>query len=63
MVSGGDRIRRSDGAAVGCGDWEQDKDKREHILLLAELAEATGAVTLETVGQGRESQIAGPRKG
>src|SRR5213592_2743921 len=28
-----------------------DKDTREDILLLAELAEATGGVTLETVGQ------------
>src|SRR5207249_6132800 len=28
-----------------------DKDTRENILLLAELAEATGGVTLETVGQ------------
>jgi len=28
-----------------------DKDTREDVLLLAELAEATGGVTLETVGQ------------
>ena len=28
-----------------------DKDTREDIFLLAELAEATGGVTLETVGQ------------
>ena len=40
-----------------------DKDTREDILLLAELAEATGGVTLETVGQAENLQIADSRTG
>lgn len=38
-----------------------DKDTREDILVLAELAEATGGVTLETVGQAENFKIAGSR--
>jgi dipeptidyl aminopeptidase/acylaminoacyl peptidase len=34
-----------------------DKDTREDILLLAELAEATGGVTLETVGQAENLKL------
>jgi len=40
-----DKARLWDGAIM------TDKDTREDVLLLAELAEATGGVTLETVGQ------------
>jgi WD40 repeat protein len=39
-----------------------DKDKREDILLLAELAEATGGVTLETVGQAENLKLLAPEE-
>jgi WD40 repeat protein len=39
-----------------------DKDKREDILLLAELAEATGGVTLETVGQAENLKLLTPEQ-
>jgi hypothetical protein len=39
-----------------------DKDTREDILLLAELAEATGGVTLETVGQGENLKLLAPEQ-
>jgi dipeptidyl aminopeptidase/acylaminoacyl peptidase len=51
-----------DGQRIVTASWDKtarlwdavmvtDKDTREDVLLLAELAEATGGVTLETVGQ------------
>ena len=39
-----------------------DKDTREDILLLAELAEATGGVTLETVGQAENLKLLTPEQ-
>jgi WD40 repeat protein len=39
-----------------------DKDTREDILLLAELAEATGGVTLETVGQAENLKLLAPEE-
>jgi hypothetical protein len=39
-----------------------DKDTRETILLLAELAEATGGVTLETVGQTENLKLLTPEQ-
>src|SRR5947208_1561428 len=39
-----------------------DKDTREDILLLAELAEATGGVTLETVGQTENLKLLTPEQ-
>ena len=39
-----------------------DKDTREDILLLAELAEATGGVTLETVGQAENFKLLTPEQ-
>ena len=39
-----------------------DKDAREDILLLAELAEATGGVTLETVGQAENLKLLAPEQ-
>jgi hypothetical protein len=39
-----------------------DKDTREDILLLAELAEATGGVTLETVGQAENLKLLAPEQ-
>ena len=63
-----------DGQRVVTASWDKtarlwdavimtDKDTREDILLLAELAEATGGVTLETVGQAENLQIADSRTG
>ena len=43
------------------GAYDEIRTTKENIFLLAELAEATGGVTLETGRRGRESQIAGPR--
>jgi hypothetical protein len=40
-----------------------DKDTREDIALLAELAQATGGVTWENCRAGRESQIGDSRIG
>ena len=39
-----------------------DKDTREDILLLAELAEATGGVALETVGQAENFKLLTPEQ-
>jgi hypothetical protein len=39
-----------------------DKDTREDILLLAELAEATGGVTLETAGQAENLKLVAPEQ-
>jgi hypothetical protein len=39
-----------------------DKDTRDDILLLAELAEATGGVTLETVGQAENLKLLTPEQ-
>ena len=39
-----------------------DKDTTEDILLLAELAEATGGVTLETVGQAENLKLLTPEQ-
>jgi len=39
-----------------------DKDTREDILLLAELAGATGSVTLETVGQAENLKLLAPEQ-
>lgn len=39
-----------------------DKDTREDILLLAELAEAAGGVTLETVGQAENLKLLTPEE-
>jgi hypothetical protein len=39
-----------------------DKDTREDILFLAELAEATGGVTLETVGQAENFKLLAPEQ-
>ena len=39
-----------------------DKDTREDILLLAELAEATGGVTVETVGQAENFKLLTPEQ-
>jgi WD40 repeat protein len=39
-----------------------DKDKTEDILLLAELAEATGGMTLETVGQAENLKLLTPEQ-
>jgi len=39
-----------------------DKDKREDILLVAELAEATGGVILETVGQAENLTVLAPKQ-
>jgi hypothetical protein len=39
-----------------------EKDTREDILLLAELAEATGGVTLETVGQAEDLKLLAPEQ-
>ena len=39
-----------------------DKDTREDILLLAELAEATGGVALETVGQAENLKLLTPEQ-
>ena len=39
-----------------------DKDAKEDILLLAELAEATGGVTLETVGQAENLKLLTPEQ-
>jgi WD40 repeat protein len=39
-----------------------DRDTREDILLLAELAEATGGVTLETVGQAENLKLLAPEQ-
>ena len=39
-----------------------DKDTREDILLLAELTEATGGVTLETVGQAENLKLVTPEQ-
>ena len=39
-----------------------DKDKREDILLLAELAESTSSVTLETVGQAENFKLLAPEQ-
>jgi hypothetical protein len=40
----------------------RDEDKREDILLLAELAEATGGVTLETLGQAENLKLRNPEQ-
>ena len=39
-----------------------DKDTKEDILLLAELAEATGGVALETVGQAENLKLLAPEQ-
>ena len=39
-----------------------DRDTREDILLLAELAEATGGVALETVGQAENLKLLTPEQ-
>jgi dipeptidyl aminopeptidase/acylaminoacyl peptidase len=39
-----------------------DKDTREDILLLAELAEVTGGMTLETVGQAENFKLLAPEQ-
>ena len=51
-----DRIRLWDAVIV------TDKDTREDILLLAELAEATGGVTLKTVGQAEKLKLLAPEQ-
>jgi len=39
-----------------------DKDTREDILLFAELAEASGGATLETVGQAENLKLLAPEQ-
>ena len=39
-----------------------DKDSRDDILLLAELAEATGGMTLETVGRAENLKLLAPEQ-
>ena len=39
-----------------------DKDTREDMLLLAELAEASGDVTLQTVGQAENLKLLTPEQ-
>src|SRR6266481_214070 len=39
-----------------------DEDTKEHILLLAELAETTSGVTLETVGQSENFKLLAPEQ-
>ena len=59
--TGGDRLR-----GYTARLWDAvimtDKDTREDILLLAELAEATGGVTLETVGQAENLKLLTPEQ-
>jgi hypothetical protein len=62
-----------DGQRIVTASWDKtarlwdaviltDKDTREDILLLAELAEATGGVTLETVGQAENLKLLAPEQ-
>ena len=39
-----------------------DKDARENVLLLTELAEATGGMTLETVGEAENFRLLAPEQ-
>jgi dipeptidyl aminopeptidase/acylaminoacyl peptidase len=62
-----------DGQRVVTASWDQtvrlwdaptmtDKDTREDILLLADLAEATGGMTLETAGQAENLKLLTPEQ-
>src|SRR2546430_3844363 len=62
-----------DGQRIVTASWDKtarlwdavivtDKDTREDVLLLAELAEATGGVTLETVGQAENLKLLTPEE-
>src|SRR4029453_6195183 len=62
-----------DGQRVGTASWDKagwvwdvpimtDKDRTEDVLSLAELAEATGGVTLETVGQAENLKLLTPEQ-
>jgi hypothetical protein len=62
-----------DGQRIVTASWDKtarlwdalivtDKDTTEDVLLLAELAEATGGVTLQTVGEGENFKLFAPEQ-
>src|SRR6266550_2550672 len=61
---GGQRVATASGDTARLWDAVimTDKDTREDILLLAELAEATGGVTLETVGSTESLKLLTPEQ-